>query len=55
MALASPFIGLDRLVLRLNGQPDAIELHHRWHIRDRFLVSLFSERLDLIDALIEAA
>jgi hypothetical protein len=55
MPTALAFIGFDRLVLRLNRNRDAIELHHGRHIADRFTVGLLQERFDLIDTLIERA
>src|SRR5207249_4472010 len=48
-------IGLWLFALGLDGQPDAIQLYHCRHRRDRFLTSLEHERLDAIDALIEGA
>ncbi|SRR5712692_92135 len=44
------YIEFDRLVLRLNCHPDAIELHHCQHIRDRFMVGVLQKWFDLIDA-----
>src|SRR5260370_13832247 len=48
-------IGLLFLGLALDGQPDAIELDHRRHIRDRLQLRLRHKGSDLIDALIERA
>jgi len=55
MAAALATVGFDCLALVLDRQPDAIELHHRRHIRDGFIVGLLHQRFDLIDALIERA
>src|SRR5205085_9895032 len=52
MALPTPLIHLDRLLLVDNGEPNAIQLDHGWDIGDRLTAGLLHQRFDLIDALI---
>jgi hypothetical protein len=52
--VAAPLIPFDRLGLPLDRHLDAIELDNRGHIRDRFVMGLLQERLDLMDAFIDS-
>src|SRR5216684_7511099 len=53
LALASALVQRDGVRLGLLAQPNAIELHHGRHIDDRFTVGELSQRLYLIDALVD--
>src|SRR6266705_841914 len=51
MPLATAFVHLDGVCLRLQAQPNAIELHHGRHIGDEVTMGLLKQRLNLIDPL----
>jgi hypothetical protein len=55
MALATAFVHLDDLRLRLQAQPNAIELHHGRNIGDGVTMRLLKQGLNLIDPLVDGA
>lgn len=55
LTLALAFVQLDGVRLGLQAQPNAIELYHRRHLADRVTVRELSQRLDLINALVDGA
>src|SRR5258707_1238091 len=55
LALPLPFIWLDRLLLALDGHPDAIQLENGRNVCHRSRVSALGQRFELIDPLIECA
>src|SRR6202162_2741207 len=55
VAFAPALVQLDGLRLGLLAQPNTIELHHGWHIDDRFTPCLPKQWLYLIDALVDGA
>ena len=55
LPLALAFVHLDGFRLGLQAQPNAIELHHGRNITDRLTVCELSQRLNLIDALVDGA
>ena len=53
VTLALATILFDALLLRLYVQPDAIELHYRWNLTDRFAMDVSEPGFELIDPLID--